>query len=117
MSRPRYGWWSYVKSMIRRYPSLKIHHDLIRYPLISSQITGIHHEGNEKRSYPNDSSELREISQIEKKEYEAVRDAVAYTYSLNNGPERIKLIQLVLWDSTHTIGLVRNIELHMKFIL
>lgn len=104
MSKPRYGWWSYVKSMIRRYPSLKIQHDLMRYPSISSQITGMPRGGNGKGSDPTAASALRELPPIQQKEYEAVRDAVTYTYSLPNGPDRIKVIQLVFWDKTHTIN-------------
>ncbi len=29
MSKPRYGWWGYVKNMIRRYPSLKMEYEYL----------------------------------------------------------------------------------------
>lgn len=40
---------------------------------------------------------------IEKKENDSVLDAVAETRDMPDGEERMKLVQLIFWEKTHTL--------------
>ena len=44
-----------------------------------------------------------ELPPIHQKEYEAVRKAVEATRQRKDGTDRLKVIQLVLWDKSHTL--------------
>ena len=66
MNRPRYIWWRYIKTVIRRY------------------------------------AECPDV--LSASEYSAVQRAVMFTRSLTDGELRLRLIQLVLWNRTHTIA-------------
>ena len=69
MSKPRYGWWGYVKWMIRQYPARKDQHI----------------QGNAL------------------KERQAVQQAVDETAQMENGEERLQVIDLVFFRQTHTL--------------
>lgn len=69
MSKPRYGWWGYVKWMIRQYPARKD-----RYV-----------QGNAL------------------KERQAVQQAIDETAGMENGKERLQVIELVFFRQTHTL--------------
>lgn len=69
MSRTRYGWWGYVKWIIRQYPA-------------------------------------REGKYIQGKALEermAVQRAIDQTLLLENGQERMQVIELVFFRQTHTL--------------
>lgn len=69
MSRTRYGWWGYVKWIIRQYPA-------------------------------------REGKYIQGKALEeqiAVQKAIDQTLLLENGKERMQVIELVFFRQTHTL--------------
>lgn len=70
MSKPRYDWWSYIKAIIRRYPSLK----------------------------------GRELSGIAMREKEAVDAAIAATERMQNGRDRLAVVDMVFWKQTHTLS-------------
>ena len=46
---------------------------------------------------------LRELPEINRREMEAVRQAIAETLTLDTGQERIQVIRCVFWDKTHTL--------------
>ena len=64
MSKPKYGWWGYVKDMCRRWPELAAAHE----------------------------------SRVERREYEAVRAALA-----DNPPERVQLLRRCLLGGPETL--------------
>lgn len=69
MSKPRYGWWGYVKWMIRQYPA-------------------------------------REGKYIQGKaldERMAVQRAIDQTMKLDNGQDRLRVVDLVFFKQTHTL--------------
>lgn len=70
MSKPRYDWWSYVKAIIRRYPSLK----------------------------------YADVSGISLCEKEAVEAAIATTERMQNGMDRLAVVDMVFWKQTHTLS-------------
>lgn len=69
MSKPRYGWWGYVKWMIRQYPA-------------------------------------REGKYIQGKaldERMAVQRAIDQTMKMDNGQDRLRVVDLVFFKQTHTL--------------
>lgn len=69
MSKPRYGWWGYVKWMIRQYPA-------------------------------------REGEYIQGKaldERMAVQRAIDQTMKMDNGQDRLRVVDLVFFKQTHTL--------------
>ena len=69
MSNPRYGWWGYVKWIIRQYPAR-----------VGKYIQGKTLE-----------------------EQVAVQKAIDQTLLLENGKERMQVIELVFFRQTHTL--------------
>lgn len=69
MSKPRYGWWGYVKWMIRQYPA----------------------------------REGRYMQGKAMEERLAVKRAIDQTLELENGKERMQVIELVFFRQTHTL--------------
>lgn len=96
MSNMRYGWWSYVKDMIRRYPDLKRRYIEMHKVSLSAPINGMPHSGHVSK--PTEDAALRELSPTNQREYDAVRRALLTTGRSKNGAERIRLVQLVFWD-------------------
>lgn len=81
MSKPRYGWWGYVKWMIRQYPARQD-----RYCQGSTL-----------------------------KERQAVQQAIDETENMENGKERLQVIELVFFRQTHTLeGAALMVPCHYK---
>lgn len=102
MSTPRYDWWTYVKGMIRRYPDLCAQQESLHEPCLTYVSDGMPH-GRGNTSDPVANTALRELPDINRRELEAVRQAVEETRTLKDGAERMKMIRLVFWDRTHTL--------------
>lgn len=101
MSKPRYGWWSYAKYMIRQYPKRKSTYDALHDTCITAKIDGIPHAAG--ISNPTANAALKEMPPVQQREFEAVREAVKTTLKQRNGAERIKVIRLVFWEKTHQL--------------
>lgn len=101
MSKPRYGWWGYVKDMIRRYPALREQYRDLHSPSVTADYSGVPRAGGESRVL--EALAIRELPSTAQREYEAVRRAIATTERYRNGRERLKVIRLVLWDRSHTL--------------
>ena len=95
MSSPRYDWWPYVKGMIRRYPEL-------RRTKMSPNLTGMP-SAHGQTSDPVADAALRELPEINRRELEAVQQAIEETRTLPNGKERLEMVRLVFWKKTHTL--------------
>lgn len=102
MSRPHYGWWGYVKDIIRRYPTLCEQEKALHETCISPNLSGMPH-GSGTPSDPVADAALRELPEVNRRELNAVCRAIAETQALDTGEERLTLIRLVFWDRTHTL--------------
>lgn len=102
MSSPRYDWWPYVKGMIRRYPELCVRQEELRRTRMSPNLTGMPGTHGQA-SDPVADAALRELPEINRREMEAVRQAIAETLTLDTGQERLQVIRCVFWDKTHTL--------------
>lgn len=101
MSSPRYDWWSYVKGMIRRYPQLAAEYAELRRPSLVPQGESLGRSSGVSR--PTESAALRELPPCQQREYEAVHKALESIGAYENGESRLRLVQLVFWQRTHTI--------------
>ena len=102
MSNPRYSWWGYVKSMIRKYPERKEHLASLHEVSLTSSLTGIPH--GSKLSDPTANIALKQLPFNVQREFDAVDKAIQATKRFRDGSDRIKLIRLVFWDKSHTIS-------------
>lgn len=102
MSKPRYDWWPYVKGMIRRYPELCAREAELHSTFPSPDLSGMPH-GKGGTSDPTAAAALRQLPEINRRELEAVRAAIAQTQALPNGSARMELVRLVFWRRTHTV--------------
>lgn len=101
MSRPRYGWWGYVKDMIRRYPALKAEFSDLHSPSMVQSYSGMPGGGGAGRA--TEEIALRELPTTHQREYEAVRRAIEATQRMKGSQDRLKVIDLVFWKQTHTL--------------
>lgn len=101
MSKPRHDWWSYVKGMIRRYPELSEQYEDIRRQSITASYSGMPGGGGESRS--TERVALKEMTETNQREYNAITAAVEETKKLDTGKERLTVINLVFWKGTHTL--------------
>lgn len=101
MSTPRYDWWPYVKGMIRRYPELCVRANELHNTSITPSYSGI--PGGGYRGDKTADAALRELPEINRRELEAVREAIRVTKALPHGKDRMEILQLVYWKRTHTL--------------
>lgn len=101
MSKPRYGWWSYAKYMVREYPKLKLEYEERQSQRMTSIITN--RSGTSMAHRPTENTVLRQLSPAKQAEYDAVAKAVDQTAQLPTGPERLRLIDMVFWKQSHTL--------------
>ena len=101
MSRPRYGWWGYVKDMIRRYPSLKEEYADLHTQTVTPGYTGISGGGSVSRA--TELIAVRELPSNKQREYEAVQRAIVATERMSAARDRLKVIELVFWKRSHTL--------------
>lgn len=114
MSRPHYGWWGYVKDIIRRYPTLCEQEKALHETCISPDLNGMPH-GSGTPTDPVADAALRELPEINRRELEAVRQAIAETLTLDTGQERLQVIRCVFWDKTHTLE-GAAMKLHISYV-
>lgn len=101
MSKPRYGWWSYAKYMVRAYPALKEEYQERKNQRITRNIEAV--VGSSETSRTSEYAALRQLSPAKQAEYDAVTKAVEATRRLKTGKERLALIDMVYWKQSHTL--------------
>lgn len=101
MSKPRYGWWSYAKHMVREYPTLKREYQEQQRQRITRDISAV--PGYSVASRATENTALRQLSPAKQAEYDAVTRAVEQTKLLKTGHERLAIIDMVYWKQSHTL--------------
>lgn len=100
MSKLRYGWWSYVKDMIRRYPELSEEYfDLHKMKMISNY-SGIQADGFERTI---ERVAVRQLSTTKQREFEAVHRAIETIKKSQNAKSVLYIIKLVYWERRYTL--------------
>ena len=111
VSKPRYGWWGYVKNMTYRYPELCTMHEQSLCQQITPAYVGQPCGGRARRTV--EEVMARAMTRADAKEYEAVHRAVRETRQLADGAERLQLIRLIYWKRSHTMT-GAALELHVS---
>ena len=111
MSKPRYPWWSYAKSMAYRYPELcakqQTLHDTTITPSYGST------PGSSGRIDKTADAALRELPEVNRRELEAVSEALRYVVAQKNGDKRMEVINLYYWRKSHTLyGAALKVGVH-----
>ena len=102
MSRPRYGWWGYIKNVIRAYPELKREYNALHEQSVTANVSGLPGGGGSGRGV--ESIALRELPGPKQRDFDAVRNAIAVTERMKTGKERLKMIDIVFWKGSHTLS-------------
>ena len=101
MSNPRYGWWGYVKDIIRRYPELKMEYDALHAQSVTARCSGM--PGGSGAGRAVEEVAIRELPTTKQREYEAVRRAIQITEHMKTGRDRLMIIDLVFWKQTRNL--------------
>ena len=102
MSRPRYGWWGYVKNIIYRYPALCDQHSQAMAQKITQAYAALPSPGGMARTTEDTVSNA--LSRISTREFDAVRLAIQQTENVKGGDAQLRLIRLIYWERTHTLS-------------
>lgn len=102
MSSPRYDWWPYVKGMIRRYPGLVEREKELHSTSLSPVLTGLPRPANAV-SDPTGAAAIRELPEINRKEMDAVREAIEELSKTEEGRISLKLVDMVYFKRSHTV--------------
>lgn len=101
MSRPRYGWWSYVKYMVRNYPSLYHEWEELKTISVTPNYSAIGHGSGINK--PTEQVALRLLPETKQREFDAVRQAVEETRNGPDGEIKIELIKAVYWRKNRNL--------------
>lgn len=101
MSKPRYGWWSFAKFMVRVYPERKSEYEELHSQRVTQNYSQSGKNGTVNRSVENTVAKL--LPPAKQAEYEAVTKAIEKTKRLKTGSDRLKLIDMVFWKQSHTL--------------
>jgi hypothetical protein len=104
MSKPRYDWWSYAKSMIRKYPALKAELAELHEVSTTAPLSGMPRGTDVKRQ--TETIAIRELPKNKQREYEAVRRAIVYTQHRPGAYQRMQLIYLLFWKNPQMLTFV-----------
>lgn len=113
MSTPRYDWWPYVKGMIRRYPGLVEKEKELHNTSISPVLSGLPRPINSV-SDPTGAAALRELPEINRKEMDAVREAIEETQTMRDGSERMRMIKMAFWSGRNTLDMI-SLRCHISY--
>lgn len=112
MSNPRYPWWSYAKSMAYRYPELCAKQKALRDTTITPAYGGAPGGGSGRTDKTADAA-LRELPEVNRRELEAVSEALRYVVAQKNGDKRMEVINLYYWRKSHTLyGAALKVGVH-----
>lgn len=102
MSYARYDWWGYVRSVIRKYPSLRKELESLHVQSLAVDYSGLPRGGSAGRTV--EILAIRELPSCKQREYEAVRMAIRDTERMENGRDRLKVVDWVHWQQSLTIS-------------
>lgn len=105
MSKPHYDWWSYVKKMIGKYPTLCEQHAAAAVAVgrVTPSYSGMPGGGNLAHRTTEDAA-IAQMSKTSERAYEGIKLAIAQTDRMRDGGDRIALIRMMYWSRSHTIN-------------
>lgn len=103
MSNAKYDWWGYIKGVIRRYPALRAECAAIHTQSVITRYGGESGKKSSKEPRKTEAAAIKSLSPIKQKELDSVEKAIKAARNLGSGEDRIKLIDIVFWQRTHTL--------------
>ena len=100
MGRPRFAWWGYVKWVIRDQPVK------CRELAEMQRAGGYAQDGTPRSTEAKRTTEeraLRGFAGQKAREFDAVERAVERTRQMKTGDLRLRIIDLVFWQQSHTL--------------
>ena len=101
MSRPRKKWIGFMKAVVRAYPKHQQELAELRRQSVTAGYGGSPRGRGPGK--PVETLALRTLPREDQRELEAVEAAVRETRRLQDGRERLRLIELLYWKGTHTL--------------
>ena len=101
MSKPRYGWWGYMKYVLRQYPTHKRKLAELQSMRMTQSYDGGNHSGGITRAA--ESSALRQLPADEQREFDAVERVIKTTAQYEDGEERTRLLDMVFFKQSHSL--------------
>lgn len=98
MSKPRYKWWSYVKSMIVLYPERVQAQNEKQSQKLTASYEAMPRSGEKTRV--TEKTAMRSTGGTVGREMEAVRLALEEVSKLPDGEDRLKMIDLLYWQQS-----------------
>lgn len=95
MTKSRYPWWGFAKSMIYRYPALNVEAERLQAANVTPNYDAVGHGSG--ISKPTEQAALRQLPAPDQRQLDAVRQAVNLTRQLPNGERRLAMIDIVYW--------------------
>lgn len=123
MGKPRYRWWRYIRNVIQAYPCLKKEHDDLLRQSVTASASGMPGAGGPSRG--TEDVALRTLPGLEQREYDAVRMAIDATKLMENGRQRLMIIEYFYWKEGYTLAgasmragysVDRGKQLHGEFV-
>ena len=116
MSKPRFPWWSYARSIAYRYPDLCAKEKALRDTTITPSYGGTPGGGRGRTDKTADAA-LRELPEVNRRELEAVRQALKYISTQKHADERLRVINLYYWRKTNTLyGAAMKVGFHEQTV-
>lgn len=91
-----------MKYIIRDFPYLKERYEALHEQSVTASTSRMPGGGEASRGTENIA--IRELPKPNQLEYDAVSKAIAVTERLRTGKDRMKLVDLVFWKQSHTLG-------------
>lgn len=101
MSKTKYKWWGYIKSVIRAYPDLRKEYEDLHEQSVTANMSGMPGGGGVSRG--TEDIAIRQLPKPLQEEMEAVQNAIMVTKRMKTRKERMKLIDLEFWKQSHTL--------------
>lgn len=101
MSKPANSWYGIVIKTIRRYPELKKRKAQMHNSNIIANYSAMPKSNTSSRTTENIA--IRELKPADERELQAVEKAIGVMYSLNEGKEIMKIVELVDFKHTHLL--------------
>lgn len=98
MSKPRFRWWGFARSMIRDYPVLALQLKELHEQSITAGASGT--GGGSSINRKTEQVAMRTLPPDDQKVYDAVRQAIEVTQVMPDGKRHLDLIAKMYWNRT-----------------
>lgn len=101
MGKSNNNWREQTREIIRQYPALVREERRLKDCKITPNLNGMPGGGGSSRK--TELTAMRELPPDKQRKLDAVRRAISTTGRYRNAKDRLKVIDLVYWQQTHTL--------------